>query len=102
MLAYQNMHRKLGQSESSAMLSQEYKDEIERKIHDRVRQLRKKGTLTSKGERMSLAAIGRAADPPVSRVTMSLLVSGKTVSARLRETLERELGQPYWPRARQV
>ncbi len=79
------------------MISESYQKEIEERIYARVRRLRKRGALTSKGEKMSLAAIGRAADPPASRVAIYGVAQGKIVSERLRRTIERELGQPYWP-----
>lgn len=79
-------------------ISPEYQREIERKIHDRVRKFRQLGKTTSKGELMSLRAIGKALDPPVTSGTMTLVVQGRTVSARVRAGIERELGEPYWPR----
>ena len=76
--------------------TQAYLREVGTRIRMRVVELRQKGVLTSKGEKMSMAAIGRTADPPVSRVTVYLVVDGKANSRNVREAVERELGQAYW------
>lgn len=77
-----------------------YEKEIPYRIRKRILDLRNKGKLTSKGERMSLSAIGRTLDPSVHRVSVYQVVEGRVVSERIREAIERELGQPYWIRKR--
>ena len=69
-------------------------------IHNRVRKLRRAGGLTSKGELMSLAAIGRTLDPQVTRQAVYYVAEGRTESARIKDAIERELGQAYWIRRR--
>lgn len=58
------------------------------------------GKRTSKGDLMSLAAIGRTLDPPVTRTAVLLVAEGKAMSERIRQALERELGRPFWMRKR--
>ena len=53
------------------------------------------------GEPMSLAAIARTLDTPVTRVSVHLVVDGKTESQRIKEAIERELGQLYWVRKKE-
>ncbi len=67
-----------------------------RAIRDRVIELQDQGIKTSGNEDMSLAAIGRTLDPPVSRAAVSQLAKGLTANPRIREAIERELGQPFW------
>jgi len=75
-----------------------YKRNIATAIKKRVVELRARGQKTSKGELISLAAIGRTLDPPVSRVTVYQVINGNSVSRRVKEAVERELGQAYWVR----
>jgi len=67
-----------------------------RAIHTRVIELRCMGVKTSKGEPMSLAAIARTLDPPVSRPMMTNVVKNVGVSERVRSGIEKELGQTFW------
>jgi hypothetical protein len=67
-------------------------------IRNRITELRQKGVRTSKGEKMSMAAIGRALDPPVSHVAVLLVIDGKTESRRIKDGIERELDRGYWIR----
>ena len=83
------------------MESETYRKEVAARIRDRIFRLRQKGHATSKGEPMSFAAIARTLDPPVTRVTVSLVADGKTVSERIRRAIERELGECYWVRRKE-
>ena len=67
-----------------------------KRIMNRVRDFREDGILTSTGEKMSLAAIGRTVDPPVHRVSMQDVAKGKTESRRLKEAINRELKRPFF------
>ena len=80
------------------MESDDYKRHIAGDIRARVFDLRRQGKRTSKGESMSLAAIGRTLDPPVNRVSVYDVVDGRAVSERIRRAIEQELGRPYWIR----
>ena len=80
------------------MESDAYKQTIAVSIKQRVVDLRARGVKTSKGEPMSLAAIGRTLEPPVSRVTVYQVISGRAESRRVKDAVERELGQIYWVR----
>jgi hypothetical protein len=57
------------------------------RIRIRVAQLRSLGRRTSKGEPMSLAAIGRTLDPPIHRVNFYR----KKMSRNVINAIEREL-----------
>ena len=72
------------------MLSVEIRNEVTRQ--------RFAGKTTSKGEPMSLSAIARTLDPPVSRVAVYLVIDGKAESSRIKAAIERELGKAYWIR----
>lgn len=80
------------------MESDTYRNFIATEIRKKVIELRDQEVKTSKGEAMSLAAIGRTLDPPVTRQTVHLVVMGRSESARVKEAVEREVGQPYWIR----
>ncbi len=80
------------------MESESYRRFIKVEIRKKVLELRDQGKKTSKGEGMSLAAIGRTLDPPVTRTSVYDVVSGKSESRRIKEAIERELGQAYWIR----
>jgi len=80
------------------MEPQNYKDNLRFLIRRRIMELRLTGILTSKGERMSMAAIGRAMDPPVSHVAVLLVIDGKTESRRIKDAIEKELDRVYWIR----
>jgi len=67
-------------------------------IRKRIMDMQDRGMLTSKGEAMSLAAIGRTLEPPVTRQTVCQVISGKRESARIKAAVEAELGQLYWVR----
>ena len=78
--------------------SEAYKELISIEIRKRVLELRHQGKKTTKGEPISLAAIGRTLDPPVSRISVYNVVDGKVESRRIKDAIERELGRPYWIR----
>jgi hypothetical protein len=78
------------------MESESYRHKISVDIRNEITRRRFGGMVTSKGEPMSMAAIGRTLDPPVSRVTVCQVVSGNAESRRVKEAVERELGRPYW------
>lgn len=80
------------------MESEDYKKYISAQIQKRIIDLRQQGKKTSKGELMSLAAIARTLDPPVSRTMMYLVRVGQSESERVKLAIERELGQVYWIR----
>lgn len=80
------------------MEPQSYIDSLKIRIRQRITELRHSGAKTSKGERMSMAAIGRAMDPPVSHVSVLLVIDGKTESRRIKDAIEKELDQVYWIR----
>lgn len=85
-------------SKQIKMESESYKKFIAGEIKKRVVDLRVQGAKTSKGELMSLSAVARTLDPPVTRTSVYLVVDGKAESARIKAAIERELGQPYWIR----
>jgi len=78
------------------METESYRQFIAVDIRKRVIELNKAGSKTTRGEPMSLAAIGRTLDPPVSKVSVSLVASGKAESRRIKEAIERELDRVYW------
>ena len=80
------------------MEPQSYKDSLKILIRNRIIELSQKGVKTSKGEKMSMAAIGRALDPPVSNVAVLLVIDGKAESRRIKDAIEKELDQIYWIR----
>ena len=80
------------------MEPQNYKEFLKIAIRNRVTELRQRGAKTSKGELMSLAAIGRALDPPVSHVMVLHVVDGRSESRRVKDAIERELDRVYWIR----
>ena len=84
------------------MESKSYKKEVRRAIRMRAFDLRERGIKTSKGELMSFAAIGRTLDPPVSREAVSQVAKGIIGAQRIRDAVERELGQPYWIKRKAV
>jgi hypothetical protein len=65
-------------------------------IQQRIVAYRAKGILTSKGEPMSLAAIGRTIDPPVARVTVYKVASGMDTSRRVMAAINKELNQTFF------
>jgi len=67
-------------------------------IKTRLVELREQGFKTSRGEPMSLAAIARTLDPPVNRSAISLVVSGRAESKRIKAAIEKELNETYWIR----
>lgn len=71
-------------------MNEAQKLKIKINVMQRLVELQARGTLTSKGEPISLAAIGRTLDPPVTRVTV-LHVRDGAQSERVRRALEREL-----------
>jgi len=77
------------------------KDQIAIAIINRVTALRKRHVLTSAGEVMSQAAIGRTCEPPVTRMAVSLVANGHADTERIRRAIERELGESYWKRGAQ-
>ena len=80
------------------MEPESYKRFVATAVRTRALELRRQGVRTSKGEKMSLAAIARTLDPPVSRISVYLVVDGKSESRRIKEAVERELQQPFWIR----
>jgi len=78
------------------MEPQSYRDYLKITIRNRRNELRQKGVKTSKGEKMSFAAIGRVLDPPVTVTAVTLVVDGKTESRRIKDAIEKELGEVYW------
>lgn len=80
------------------METESYKKIIATDIRIRVIVLRQQGATTSKGEKMSMAAIGRTLDPPVTRISIYNVVDGRAESRRIKEAIERELGKAYWVR----
>jgi hypothetical protein len=80
------------------MESEDYRRKREADIKKRLIDLQTRGERTSKGEPISLAAIGRTLDPPVQRQAVYLVIQGKAESRRIKEAVERELGSPYWIR----
>jgi len=80
------------------MEPQSYKNNLKIVIRNRITELRQTGVKTSKGEKMSMAAIARTLDPPVSQVAVQLVIDGNSESRRIKEAIERELKQGYWIR----
>lgn len=80
------------------MESESYRKMVAAEIRKKIVDLRQQGVKTSKGELISLAAIGRTLNPPVTRVSVYLVVDGKSKSRRIKGAIERELGQAYWIR----
>ena len=78
------------------METENYRQFIAVDIRKLVLELNKAGKKSSKGEPMSLAAIGRTLDPPVSKSAVSQVASGHSESARIKEAIERELDRVYW------
>lgn len=70
------------------------------RIYIRLAEMQARGRRTSRGERISLAAIGRTLDPPVHRITVYQVARDLVVSARVRAAIERELKKRFWPRGR--
>jgi len=66
------------------------------RIRRRLFELQERGALTSRGEAISWASIGRVLDPPVSRQMVMLVRDGRAVSERVRRAIEAELGEAYW------
>jgi len=60
-----------------------YKESLKISIRNRITELRHTGVKTSKGERMSMAAISRTLDPPVSHVAVFLVIDGGGLKRRL-------------------
>jgi translation initiation factor 2 gamma subunit (eIF-2gamma) len=79
-------------------MDEEYQKFISTEIQKRVIDLRARGATTSKGEPMSLAAIGRTLDPPVTRTSMYNIRDGRAESKRIKAAIERELDRAYWIR----
>ena len=80
------------------MEPQSYKNNLKIVIRNRITELRQKGVLTSKGEKMSMAAIARTLDPPVSQVAVQLVIDGNSESRRIKDAIEKELDRVYWIR----
>ena len=76
--------------------TENYKKEIALKIVNEITRQRYAGKKTSKGEKMSQAAIGRTLDPPVERVSVHQVINGHVESRRIKLAIERELGKAYW------
>ena len=79
-------------------MGESYTKFIATMIQKRIVDLRSWGVTTSKGEPMSMAAIGRTLDPPVTRTAMYNVRDGRSESRRIKAAIERELGQAYWIR----
>jgi len=80
------------------MEPQNYKDNLKIVIRQRITELRHTGVKTSKGEPMSMSAIARTLDPPVSQVAVFLVIDGKAESRRIKDAIEKELDRVYWIR----
>jgi len=80
------------------MESESYRQFIATEIRTEAIRQRRRGKKTSRGDEMSLAAIGRTLDPPVTRTAVYLVVDGHAESRRIKDAIERELGIPYWIR----
>jgi len=80
------------------MEPESYRESLKILIRNRITELRQKGVRTSKGEKVSMAAIGRALDPPVSHVAVLLVIDGRTESRRIKDAIEKELDRVYWIR----
>ena len=84
------------------MESESYRQYIATEIRDEATRQRRRGKTTSKGAPMSLAAIARTLDPPVTRQAVYLVVGGTSESRRIKEAIELELGKPYWVRPKEL
>jgi len=80
------------------METEDYKRFIATEIRMEAIRQKRSGKKTSCGAEMSLAAIGRTLDPPVTRTAVYLVVDGISESRRIKEAIEKELGKPYWIR----
>lgn len=80
------------------MESETYKQYLAIEIREEAWRQGRLGKKTSKDERMSLAAIARTLDPPVTRTSIYNVVDGKSESRRIKKTIEKELGKSYWIR----
>ena len=72
------------------------KIQTRRAIRDRIFELQDQGVKTSKGEKINLSSIGRTLNPPVTRGAVFRVAAGIGSTQRIREAIERELGQPFW------
>lgn len=72
--------------------------ELGTRIRNEVIRQRRLGKKTSRGEEMSLAAIGRTLRPPVTRPAVYRTIDGILASERIRRAIEHELGKAYWMR----
>ena len=77
-----------------------YISTVPARIKKRIIDLQGRGIKTSKGETMSLAAIGRTLDPPVTRQAVYIVSGGKAESRRIKGAVESELGETYWIKGR--
>lgn len=84
-------------------MREELKRDIKIKIMKRMVELQAMETMTSKGEPISMAAIGRTLDPPVSRVTVRGVISGEP-GERVRRAIEKELrlGRIWHPKPKKA
>jgi len=80
------------------MEPESYRESLKILIRNRITELRQKRMKTSKGELMSMSAIARAMDPPVSQVAVLLVIDGRIESRRIKDAIEKELDQIYWIR----
>ena len=80
------------------MEPQGYKEVVSREIKKLIVELRQKGVKNSKGEPMSMAAIGRTVEPPVTRSVVQLIVGGKSESRSIKDAVEHALGRVFWMR----
>lgn len=69
---------------------------LKTKIKKRILDCQMEGRRTSKGERMTMASIARAMDPPVHHATIFMVVYGRSESRRVQAGIERELGERFW------
>ena len=80
------------------MESDAYRKFIATEIRKRIIDCQYQGVKTSKGERMSYAAIARVMDPPVGRVAVHLVANGQAESRRIKAAIEQQLNRAYWIR----
>ena len=84
------------------MATEETRKQIAAAIKRRIFDLGERGVKTRKGEPLSMAAIGRTLDPPVTRSAVCMVVNGKAESSRIKRAIENHLSEPYWIRTKRA
>lgn len=82
------------------METEEYKKQVHTLIRKRLIDLQAQGHKTIKGHPISFAAIARTLEPEVSRAMVSQVALGHKDTPRIREAIERQLGELYWIKTR--